>query len=194
MSLPLGKANISRQCNISKNGYPARAQPGCIPVCPSFRKWSSLVARIILRDFLVSAADRERQDTEFLIANTRLEFELSAKDSSRLQISNRERIAIFSSVVSCESRSSPISSVFSSNLEPLTSNLQLLTGTPRLEIVTIPILSTISKFSNRDKNAVFASAVAECDFFHRRRPAYQDSTSERVVSSVAIVVDSGSHA
>jgi len=47
------------------------------------------------KPLLPRSADREPQATEFLIANTRLKSELSGKDSSRLQISNRERIAIF---------------------------------------------------------------------------------------------------
>jgi len=44
---------------------------------------------------LPRSADREPQATVILIANTRLKSELSGKDSSRLQISNRERMAIF---------------------------------------------------------------------------------------------------
>jgi hypothetical protein len=54
----------------------------------SNRKFSAISS------FLPRVADRESQATEFLIANTRLTSELSGKDSSRLQISNRERMAI----------------------------------------------------------------------------------------------------
>ena len=47
------------------------------------------------KPLLPRSADREPQATELLIANTRLKSGLSGKDSSRLQISNRERMTIF---------------------------------------------------------------------------------------------------
>jgi hypothetical protein len=47
------------------------------------------------KPLLPRSADREPQATVILIANARLKSQLSGNDSSRLQISNRERMAIF---------------------------------------------------------------------------------------------------
>jgi hypothetical protein len=69
---------------------------GFIPSVNAFKVMSVPLALSHPRKpLLPRSADREPQATVVLIANTRLKFELSSKDSSRLQISNRERMAIF---------------------------------------------------------------------------------------------------
>ena len=59
---------------------------------------------------LLCATNPESQPTEVLIQNARLEFDLSGKDSNRLQISNRERMGF--------SVSLPPRAANSPNLEP----------------------------------------------------------------------------
>jgi len=85
----------------------------------------------------------------FLIANPRLESKLSAKDPSQLQISNRERMAF------CRSGPSREPSITSS-ARPLSSNLQLLIVTPRLESPATPTKQNTNPISNRYKSPFFA--------------------------------------
>ena len=69
---------------------------GFIPSVNAFKLMSVPLALSHPRKpLLPRSADREPQARVILIANTRLKSELSARDSSRLQISNRERMAIF---------------------------------------------------------------------------------------------------
>jgi hypothetical protein len=69
---------------------------GFIPSVNAFKVMSVPLALSHPRKpLLPRSADREPQATVILIANRRLKSELSGKDSSRLQISNRERMAIF---------------------------------------------------------------------------------------------------
>jgi hypothetical protein len=68
---------------------------GFIPSANAFKVMSVPLALPHPRKpLLPRSADREPQAV-ILIANTRLKSELTSKDSSRLQISNRERMAIF---------------------------------------------------------------------------------------------------
>ena len=83
---------------------------------------------------------------KILIANPRLGFPATPTKQTSGPFSNRERLAIFSLLAPCQPHSSPIALVFSSNFEPLTSNLHFLTGTRRLEFALNHIISAISNF------------------------------------------------
>jgi hypothetical protein len=80
----------------------------------------------------------------FLIANPRLESKLSSNHPSQLQISNRERMAF------CRSGPSREPSITSS-AQLLSSNLQLLIVTPRLESPATPTKQNSNAISNRYK-------------------------------------------
>ena len=85
----------------------------------------------------------------FLIANPRLESKLSSNHPSQLQISNRERMAFFRSGPSREPS-------ITSSAQPLSSNLQLLIVTPRLESPATPTKQDSNPTSNRYKTPFFA--------------------------------------
>ena len=85
----------------------------------------------------------------FLIANPRLESKLSSNHPNQLQISNRERMAF------CRSGFSREPSITLS-AQPLSSNLQLLIVTPRLESPATPTKQNSNPISNRYKLQFFA--------------------------------------
>jgi hypothetical protein len=110
-----------------------------------------------------------------LIANPRLKFGLSGKDSSQLQIPNRERIAIFHRALPFASSFEPQVSRLS-NLEPAMPNLQLLIANLGLEFRVSPICISELKFSNRKFSSISRSLrrassfhpTASRDFSHGR--------------------------
>ena len=63
---------------------------------------------LAISSFLNRATNRESHAAEFLIENARLKSELSGNDSSRLQISNRERIGVSCSAALSKSTPLPI--------------------------------------------------------------------------------------
>src|ERR1700722_17066797 len=99
----------------------------------------------------VSVCSPQRPISPFriLIANPRLESRLSSNHPSQLQISNRERMAFFRSGPSREPS-------ITSSAQPLSSNLQLLIVTPRLESPATPTKQDSNPTSNRYKTPFFA--------------------------------------
>jgi hypothetical protein len=86
-----------------------------------------------------------------LIANPRLRFALTNRKRSRLRISNRERIAIFSPAAPCELRASPLGFSIFSALRLLASDLQFLIVTSELEFRATRRKQTPNPISNRYK-------------------------------------------
>ena len=90
---------------------------------------------------------------ELLIANLELEIELSLRNKSPLQISNRKYFAIFHSRRS--STTFPL--LFLSSLQPQPSSFQNLIENPRLESKLNPRKISQLQISNRERMAVNAS-------------------------------------
>jgi hypothetical protein len=88
----------------------------------------------------------------FLIANPRLEFELSSNDPSQLQISNRERMAI------CRFTRSSCPPRFRLSQTSCDSSRRsvFLIVTPRLEFPATPTKQNSNAISNRYKTPFFA--------------------------------------
>jgi hypothetical protein len=86
-----------------------------------------------------------------LIANARLTFALTNRESSPLEISNRERMAIFHSAVVTGAGAYSIPPAFFSSREFLASSLQKLIVTPRLECSATPRKQSPESISNRYK-------------------------------------------
>jgi hypothetical protein len=107
---------------------------------------------------------------DFLIANARLEFNVSHSKQNLLKISNRERIAIFHPLAQkarattrppkVQPRFRPLYSGF----QPRASSLQNLIANPELEFPATTRKQSIGIESNRKKVAVFAPTVADRDF------------------------------
>jgi len=93
-----------------------------------------------------------------LIANPELEFHVTPIRISDLKFSNRKFFAVFSYALPREPSFRLIASVFFSNLQTLTSNLQLLIETPRLEFLATPTKQSLTPNSNRDKKGALPSA------------------------------------
>jgi hypothetical protein len=118
-----------------------------------------------------------------LIANARLEFNVSHSKQNLLKISNRERIAIFHPLAQkarattrppkVQPRFRPLYPSF----QPRASSLQNLIANPELEFPATTRKQSIGIDSNRKKIAVFASAVADCDFLFRFAPFPSSSAS-----------------
>jgi len=89
----------------------------------------------------------------FLIANPRLKSELSANDPNRLQISNRERMAICRLIPPFHSPGvGLVVPSFSSSLHPPASSLQNLIVTLRLKSPATPTKQNSNPISNRYKS------------------------------------------
>jgi len=86
-----------------------------------------------------------------LIANARLTFALTNRESSPLEIPNRERMAVSHSAVVTSVAACSIPPGFSSSLELLASSLQKLIVTPRLEFPATPRKQRRELISNRYK-------------------------------------------
>ena len=86
-----------------------------------------------------------------LIANARLTFALTNRESSPLEISNRERMAVSHSAVVTGTAAYSIPPGFSFTLEFLASSLQKLIVTPRLEFPVTPRKQRPEPISNRYK-------------------------------------------
>jgi hypothetical protein len=108
---------------------------------------------------LASGPRRPASSFRILIASTRLEFELSGKASSQLQISNRERMAIFVPAEPSELQPSPKGLLIFLNLQPLTLNLQILIVTPRLEFAATRRKQSPNPISNRYKSCILHPGV-----------------------------------
>ena len=93
-----------------------------------------------------------------LIANARLTFALTNRESSPLEISNRERMAVSHSAVVTSVAAYSIPPGFSSSLEFLASSLQKLIVTPRLEFPVTPRKQRPEPISNRYKPRISYSA------------------------------------
>jgi hypothetical protein len=86
-----------------------------------------------------------------LIENARLTFALTNRESSPLEISNRERMAVSHSAMVTSVAAYSIPPGFSSSLEFLASSLQKLIVTPRLEFPATPRKQSPEAISNRYK-------------------------------------------
>jgi hypothetical protein len=92
----------------------------------------------------------QSRDVQFLIANLELEFELSHRKQSLLEISNRKYFAIFSL--------NPSSSSTSTVTQPSNPNSNIHT----IRILTKPRTITTYAFSNRNKITLFAICLPSC--------------------------------
>src|ERR1700746_481222 len=115
-----------------------------------------------------------------LIANARLEFNVSHSKQNLLKISNRERIAIFhprfhplaqkARATTCPPKAQPRFRPLYSSSQPRASSLQNLIANPELEFPATTRKQSIGIESNRKKIAVFASAVAIAIFYFDSQP------------------------
>jgi hypothetical protein len=114
-----------------------------------------------------------RRPSEILIANPRLRFVLTNRKLSPPKISNRERMPIFSSPASCGHCFLLIASVFSSDLQPLDSNLQFLIVTPELKFPATRRKESANPISNRYKSHFLRRArqSAKAVFLNEISPA-----------------------
>jgi hypothetical protein len=120
---------------------------------------------------------------DFLIANARLEFNISHSKQNLLKILNRERIAIFHPLAQkarattrppkVQPRFRPLYPSF----QPRASSLQNLIANPELEFPATTRKQSIGIESNRKKVAVFASTVADRDFLFPFVPIPSSSAS-----------------
>ena len=117
---------------------------------------------------------------DFLIANARLEFNVSHSKQNLLKISNRERIAIFhprfhplaqkARATTRPPKAQPRFRPLYSSSQPRASSLQNLIANPELEFPATTRKQSIGIESNRKKIAVFASAVAIAIFYFVLEP------------------------
>ena len=133
--------NMTTKTKLSNGGTAQRDMRSCSP-----RATRSLGAPAAPSVQGRSSAAPPR-DTEFLIANLELEFELSHRKQSALKISNRKYLAIFSL--------NPSSSSTSTVTQPSNPNSNIHT----IRILTKPRTIPTYAFSNRNKITLFVICV-----------------------------------